>query len=133
MGSKQDAIRVIVGVFSGRPNPELSLPGDVAEELANLVKETLGKEPIHPPPPPKLGYYYGFVLQSPKESAERLGIPAEFRVYHGVLTEREGRKQKHWRDVAQIERFLIDLAYEQGYGDLLEHVGVGKLEWLQRR
>jgi hypothetical protein len=133
MQPKQDAITATVGVFSGRPNPELSLAGEVVQEFADLVKATLGKEPIHPPPPARLGYYYGFVLHSPKELAERLGLPREFKVYHGVLTEREGRVQNHWRDVAQIERFLIDLAHEQGYGDLLEHFGVGELEWLQRR
>jgi hypothetical protein len=133
MESKQDAITVIIGVFSGRPNPELSLTGKVVKELANLVETTLGKEPIHPPPPTGLGYYYGFVLQSPKELAERFGFPVEFRVYHGVLTERAGREQKHWRDVAKVEQFLIDLAYEEGYGDVLEHVGVDKLEWLTRR
>ncbi len=48
-------------------------------------------------------------------------------MYHGVLTEGEGRQQKHWRDVAKVERLLIDQAYKQGHGDLLEKVGVNKL------
>jgi hypothetical protein len=132
MEPKHDAVTAIVGVFSGRRNPELPLTGEAVEKLADLIMAVRGKEPIHPPPPPKPGYYYGFVLRVPEELAERLGLPTDLRVYHGVLTEGEGRDQKHWRDVAGVERFPVDLAYKQGYGDLLEHVGVGKLEWLTR-
>lgn len=128
MEPKKDAIIATIGIFSGRPNPELMLSGKVAEKLANLVKTTLGKESIHPPPPPRLGYYYGFLVQTSKELAKRLELPVEFNVYHGVITERYGQEQKHWRDVANVERFLIDQAYEQGHGDLLEKVGADKSE-----
>ena len=67
-------------------------------------------------------------MQSPIELAKRFELPAEFNVYHGVLTEREGRKQKHWRDLAKVEQFLIDQTYKQGHGDLLKKVGVDKSE-----
>jgi hypothetical protein len=126
MEAKTAAITVIIGVFSGRPNPELMFTGEVAEEFANLVKATIGKEPIHPPPPPRLGYYYGFRVRIPSELVKRLELPAEFNVYQGVLTEGQGREQRHWRDVAKVERFLIDQAYKQGHGALLEKVGVEK-------
>lgn len=131
MESKKDAITARIGVFSGRPNPELSLTGEVLEELASLVKRTIGREPIHPPPPPRLGYYYGFLIQTPNELAKRLELPAEFSVYHGVIAEGKGREKRHWRDVAKVERFLIYQAYEQGLGEFLEKVGVEKPEYPQ--
>ena len=126
MEPKKDAITVTMGIFSGRPNPQLSLTGAPAEEFAGLVKATIGKEPIHPPPPPKLGFYYGFVVETPRELAARLALPAALGIYHGVLTEGKGREQKHWRDTANVERFLTEHAYKQGLGELLEKVGVGK-------
>ena len=126
MKSGKDEITAKIGVFSGRPNPELSLRGEVAEKLASMLKATLGKESIHPPPSPRLGYYYGFLVQISKEMARQLEIPMEFNVYHGVITEVKPKEQNHWRDVERIEKFLVDLAYEQGYGKLLEEFGVEK-------
>lgn len=126
----KEAISVKIGVFSGRPNPELSLRGEVAAKVVSMLKTTLGRESIHPPPSPRLGYYYGFLVQISKEMAKQLEIPMEFNVYHGVITEVRARakpeEQKHWRDVKQIEKFLLDLAYEQGFGKLLEEFGVEK-------
>jgi hypothetical protein len=121
MESQKEAITAQIGLFSGRPNPVLSLAGEAVEQFVKLVQATIGKEPIHPPPPPRLGYYYGFLVV-----ASRSGLPAELNVYYGVVTEGEGRDQKHWRDVAGVERFLIVQAYQQGYGELLEKVGVEK-------
>lgn len=128
MELRKDAITVTIGIFSGRPNPELFLTGGVVGELAPLVKTTIGKERIHPPPSPRLGHYYGFLLHVPEELARRFELPVEFSVYSGVLTARAGREQTHWRDAAKVERFLFDQAYKQGFGDLLERVGAGKLE-----
>lgn len=128
MESKKDVITGIIGLFSGHPNPELLLAGEAVEEFAGLIKTTIGKEPIHPPPPARLGYYYGFLVHVPKELAKRFELPADFNVYHGVITEQKDREQKHWRDVAKAEQFLINQAHKQGYGDLLEKVGVTKSE-----
>jgi len=126
MEPKQDAITVTIGIFSGRPNPELKLSGELAEKFASLIKATIGREPIHAPPPPKLGFYYGFTVQAARELASRLACPAELYIYHGVVSEGKGREQKHWRDVANSERFLIEQAFREGHGALLEKVGVGK-------
>ena len=128
MESKKDEIIGIIGLFSGRPNPELSLKGEAAAQFADLIKSTIGKEPIHPPPPARLGYYYGFLVHVPKELAERFKLLMDYSIYHGVVTERKGREQKHWRDVANVEQFLITQAYDQDYGDLLEKVKVTKPE-----
>jgi hypothetical protein len=124
MEPKKDAITATIGVFSGRPNPELLLTGALAEEFAGLVNATIGKEPIHPPPAPRLGFYYGFVVQISGELARRLGLAELLNVYHGVVTEGKGREQRHWRDVANVERFLIEESYRQGRGELLQRVGI---------
>lgn len=128
MESNKEIITGAIGLFSGRPNPELSLMGEAVEELANLVKSCIGKEKIHPPPAAKLGYYYGFRLHVPKDLAKRLNLPEDFNVYQGVITERRNQEQNYWRDMANVERFLIDQAFEQGYGDMLQKVGITKFE-----
>lgn len=128
MESTKEAITGIIGLFSGQPNPELTLTGEVVKEFADLVKAAVGKEPTHPPPAPRLGCYYGFLVQVPNGLVKRLELAAEFSVYYGVITERKAREEKHWRDTAKVERFLINQAYKQGYGELLKKVGVKKSE-----
>jgi hypothetical protein len=123
MRKEKDAITVTIGIYSGRPNPELSLTGEAGEELAKLLKTAVGQEPIHPPPAARLGHYYGFRVQLAEDLASRFDLPTEFSIYHGVVTEQRGRAQSHWRDVAKVEEFLIGKAYEEGHGDLLKKAG----------
>ena len=126
MEGNKDAILVKIGLFSGMPNPEMNLTDEVASQFADLVKLTVGKEPIHPPPPPKLGEFYGFLVQVPDHKAKELGLPVQATVFSGVLTDMTQKKQAYWRDKAGIEQFLTRLAYEQGFGDLLRKVHVAE-------
>ena len=128
MESNETTITVTIGLFSGHPNPKLSLNAEAVEKLAELVKTTRGKKTSPAPPSPRLGHYYGFFLQAPQALAKRLELPSEFAVYNGVITEGKGREKKHWRDVARIEQFLLEQAREQGYKELLEMVGGEELE-----
>ncbi len=125
MDENKDAMFVKIGLFSGRPNPEMKLTDEMASQFADLVKLTVGKEPIHPPPPPKLGEFYGFLVQVPDQKAKELRLPVQATVFSGVFTDMTQKKQTYWRDKG-IERFLIRLAYEQGFGDLLQKVNVEK-------
>jgi hypothetical protein len=122
----QDAIAVRIGLFSGRPNPEMTLSGDDAARFAELVQSTVGGEPIHPPPAPRLGQFYGFLVLAPAPLARTLGLPPQMSIFAGVLTEMRDRSQVHWRDVGGVERFLVRLAYEQGFGDELRRAGVAE-------
>jgi hypothetical protein len=124
MEMHQDAITAAVGIFSGRPNPMLSFTGTSADELAGLVKATIGKEEVNAAPPPRLGYYHGFAVRMPTQTAKRLGIPEQFTVFQGVLSEAKDRTPRHWRDTGGVERFLLDQAFQQGHGELLKRVGV---------
>jgi hypothetical protein len=126
MEPKNDEITARIGIFSGRPNPQLSFAGKVVEEFAKLVKLSIGKETIHPPPPPRLGFYYGFRIRIPTALAERLALSRELNIYSGVITEKKGREEKHWRDTSKVEDFLIRKAYEQDFGEWLQKVGVQK-------
>lgn len=126
MEENKDAMVIKIGLFSGRPNPEMKLTDEMASQFADLVKLTVGKEPIHPPPPPKLGEFYGFLVQVPDQKAKELGLPVQATVFSGVLTDMTQKKKAYWRDKAGIERFLTRLAYEQGFGDLLRKVHVAE-------
>ena len=122
MASYPNVITAAVGIFSGRPNPEITLSGAEATTLAQRVREACGKEANHPPPQAKLGFYYGFQVSAPKHLASELGIPESFHVFAGVITQQSGREQHHWRDVSGAEEFLLTTAYARGHGELLERV-----------
>lgn len=117
-------ITASIGIFSGRENPKLLLEGELSEQFAERIKSTVGKEAIHAPPPPRLGFYYGFQIHVPAEQAKRLELSKEYNVYHGVITVIESSKQDNWRDTGNIEQFLLEQAMKQGHGDLLEKVGM---------
>lgn len=78
-------IRIIVDVFSGRPNPVLELEGDEANQAlsslkpaARLTSAETGESRILP-----LGYR-GLIVEQIDETAE--GLPRRFRVYRGSLS-----------------------------------------------
>lgn len=119
-----NVITVVVGIFSGRPNPELQLSGSESDELAALLKASIGREPIHAPPAPKLGQFYGFTIHVPPLLANQLDIPSVVSVHQGVVRTGREKDVQHWRDVGHVQNFLIERAYRQGHGDLLEKVGV---------
>ena len=123
-----EAVVVTIGLFSGRPNPRMTLSDEQASELAGLVRSTLGAEPSHPPGPPKLGAFHGFRIEVPDSLAAELGLPLRATVREGVVTDMTDRKPVHWHDGAGVERFLTRLAYEEGFGDLLERVDVPRPE-----
>jgi len=124
MATEKDGISVVVGLFSGRPNPEVTLTGKTADDLIDHAKKGIGKEPANPPPAPRLGEFYGFYIKVPAERAKASDLPTQFSVYKGVVTEQVGRENKYWRDVGNIEQFLVQRAYDQGHGDLLKLVGL---------
>ena len=119
-------ITASIGIFSGRENPRLLLDEKLSEQFAERIKSTVGKETIHAPPPPRLGFFYGFHVHVPAEQAKRLELSQEYNVYHGVITVIGSSKQDNWRDTADVEQFLLEQAMKQGHGDLLEKVGVAQ-------
>jgi hypothetical protein len=121
---KTDAITVTLGIFSGRPNPSLELLGNDAEQLAKLATAGFDGKTSGPPPPLKLGLFHGFTVITPASLQARFRLPAEFRVYSGVLTVKRNRELVHWQDVANLESFLLGHAQRAGHGELLARVGV---------
>ena len=127
MEGNDDAILVKVGLFSGMPNPEMKLTEESASRYAELVRSALSSEPANPPPLPKLGEFFGFLVLA-GERSKQLEIPREASIFKGVLTDMTQSELQHWPDVAGVERFLIRLAYEEGFGELLQKVDVPKPE-----
>lgn len=124
MTNEDKVIKAQVGVFSGRENPEITLGGDAQRRLAEMVQAVLGKEPIHPPGPPKLGTFYGFLVRVPPELADELSLPQVLEVRSGAVSVPARKETKHWRDIAGLEDFLIRLAFEQGHGEILGVLGI---------
>lgn len=108
-------------IFSGREDPEWALDADQAKHLAGRLQEAIGAEAIHPPPPGGLGYR-GFLLHG----LGNVGAAADVaRVYRGVVSEGgEGAEQRHWRDNAGLEPWLLAQARERGHAQLLDSAGM---------
>jgi hypothetical protein len=122
-GEATKTVVVEIGVFSGRKNPAFELDAEAAKDLASRCRDVIGRHAIHPPPPPKLGEFYGFSVTVPKTLQKDLGLPQNIRVVHGVLTTVEDRKETHWKDEANIEGRLANLARRQDRGEFLDLVG----------
>ena len=124
MANEDKIIKVQIGVFSGRENPEITLGDNAQKRFAEMVRAVQEKESIHPPGPPKLGTFYGFLVRVPPELAEELSLPQSLEIRSGVVSVPAREKTKHWRDIAGLENFLIGLAFEQGHGEILGTLGV---------
>lgn len=129
MANEEKVIKVRVGVYSGRENPEITLVDDSKSRFTEMVQNVLGKEPARPPGPPKLGSFYGFLVSVPPELTAELSLPQSLEVREGVVSVlARGAKTKHWRDTAGLEDFLLALAFEQGCGESLGRLGIKPVE-----
>lgn len=122
--AQTEGITVQIGVYSGRPNPEMSLTGEDAETVAGMLRRAIGAQATHSQPSPQLGRYYGFLIRTPPADARRLGVPEEVSIYEGVIMEPATGARSGWRDTAGLERFLLGQALRHDYRNLLEEAGV---------
>jgi hypothetical protein len=126
MANNKEAVTVKIGVYSGLPNPEMILTDEQASQLADLINSTIGKELIHPPAQPKLGEFYGFLIELPEKITRQLQLPGQMTLFAGAVMVVKKEETSYWRDVAGIERFLLRLAYRNGYGDVLKRLNVNE-------
>ena len=124
MAIPTEGILVMIGLYSGRPNPEMLLPTEDISKFASLITEVVGKEALDPAAPAKLGEFQGFIVLVAKDVAEQERLPKAFSVFRGVLTEEARQPKRSWRDVSGVENYLIDLAFKLGHGELLEKFGL---------
>jgi hypothetical protein len=78
------AIRITVDVFSGRPNPVVTLDGREAQDVLERLgpERRLARRDAVPPPDSVLGYR-GLIVEQVGDRADKL--PARFRVVDGKL------------------------------------------------
>lgn len=126
MSNGNDEIQVKIGIYSGLPNPEMKLTGNLATQLTDKIKSALGKEREHPPSQPRLGEFYGFVVEFPGNIQRQLDILGPLVLFAGVVSVVGKKETNHWRDVSGIETFLVQQAYKSGFGDLLKRLNVNE-------
>ena len=107
-------MRIILDVFSGRPNPSWELSDEEATVIAALLKDLPSAAP--PPSESRLGFR-GFAIDIPHGEA---GARTHVRVGSGIVAvEGEGGQERYFQDTRGVERHLSDLAEQHGYGELL--------------
>ena len=120
MNTQERTVNVRLLVFSGRPDPEWTLPAEMMDALAGRLKQAVGAQEAPAPAAPALGYR-GFLVRTGGAVA---GLPEEFTVYRNVVTVPQGReKAQHWVDTSGIEDLLLREARRE-HGTLLDQLGV---------
>lgn len=113
MKNNESGIEVVLDIFSGRPNPKWTL----SEKQINELREKLvNLPPSQPVIPVGLGYRGVVVTNLPKNRE----IPNQIRVYNSILAVIEMGKTTYYKDVNNIEEWLLNQAREMGYGDVIE-------------
>ena len=120
MALQEGSVSARLLIFSGRPDPEWVLDEAAIAELAARVARSVGGERSQTPPRGGLGYRGVLV----RNRAGVPGLPVEFLVYRGVLSEQAGLQPRAWRDMAGIEALLLGEARKQGFGEVLNAVGM---------
>lgn len=114
-------VRIVVDVFSGRPNPTFAVDGAAA--LGHL-REAFKRLPAEVPESSQvtsfnhLGYR-GIVVENPRGVA---GIPRYAQVLNGVVLVQDGADNapRYFRDTESLEKRLLALADERGLiGELI--------------
>ena len=103
------SMRVVLDVFSGRPNPSWSLTSEQQRELTERLEDL---DPCaEQPEPPGLGYR-GFELSAP---AAADGGQVRLRVFERTVVRVEGDRTTCYHDDKGIEEWLIEQAHELGH------------------
>ena len=102
-------LTVEVLIFSGRPNPTWQLQDTKAlERLKAKWKELPEAFQEEPPGWTRLGFA-GFRIHG----GESLGLPAQIRIYEGVVKAGHGKTAQHRKDATGLEQGLINEASKQ--------------------
>jgi hypothetical protein len=116
-----DIVNVELSIFSGNPDPVLSLDQDAETNLVQLLTTAIGQQQTNFAEPPGLGYR-GFVITSTSGQA---GLPSVCNVYAKTISvPTETGETQDWTDTGGAEQFLIDQARALGFGDILDQAGV---------
>lgn len=125
MAEHEGKIKVQVGVFSGRRNPEFVMGPSAEAQFGEMMRAVIGVEPANSPGSPKLGEFYGFLVTVPAEMVRELDLPEFSEIWRGVVTLATPHANNgHWRDTAGVEAFLIEQALEAGHGEIMREYGI---------
>jgi hypothetical protein len=106
-------MQVTLDVFSGQPNPSWELTAEEAQELSRRLTRSTRTDQA--PTAQGLGYR-GFLIANPERKS---GVPAEVRVFAGIVTSQEGEEITNFLDLDGVEHWLVDQARKRGFGDLV--------------
>ncbi|HEX7737684.1 MAG TPA: hypothetical protein VF458_22735 [Ktedonobacteraceae bacterium] len=110
-------MKVILHIFSGRPDPSWEL---TEEEDAELARRLMDLPPTHHMLPEGGLGYSGFTLDNLDKLA---GLPAEVQVFQGIIGVWENGYPTYYQDLCHLEAWLIERGRKlRYYGDLLNHL-----------
>jgi hypothetical protein len=109
-------VEVTLDIFSGRPNPSWTLRPEDEKELARRLAGLLPASEL--PGSDDLGYR-GFVVSN---RAGEGGLPAEVRVFKGLVATKGEAGVSAFHDTHGLEQWLVEQARQHGLEGLLATV-----------
>jgi hypothetical protein len=120
LNQSSNSIVVRLLIFSGRPDPEWTISTEEWTALLTQARRNSDRARVQAAPTGGLGYR-GFEVYSPTARAD---LPRVVAINRGVVTERSETQALSWQDVSSLEQQLLDQARQQGYGNLLDSLGL---------
>jgi hypothetical protein len=107
-------MKVILNVFSGRPDPCWDLTAEEASALARYLSDLL---PARRTLPEGNLEHRGLTVANPDRLAS---LPVQIQVFQGIIGVWENGYPTYYHDLHHVEDWLIELARQRGYESLLD-------------
>lgn len=118
MNKDRKGMKVILQIFSGRPDPEWELDENLAEIiLQRLHTSRKSGKPEEVPNMAILGYR-GFRVVT---DGSNKSIPGQFTVFKGSIVTTERTELRAIADTEALEQMLLEDARKHGFGELLDN------------
>lgn len=118
-------IKVYLGVYSGLNNPSFELDEEKTTKISSKILSIMSNKSDRTIAKPKLGEYYGVLLEIPDAISKNTSIPKRIQIFKGVATTKT-RQAISFNDTEDIENYILKIAYELGHQSILEKVNAPK-------
>jgi hypothetical protein len=110
---------VIADVFSGRPNPQWTIDGELLVQFQSMLDQLPHAHGSMPPQPPGLGYR-GLLVQFPADQDIGTG---ELRLFGGYVLRSHDASVDTWIDAGRtLERWLIGTGLRSPHAAVLRDI-----------
>lgn len=110
--AKTGRIRIILDIFSGRPNPEWEL----SEGDTKILKEKLIDLPVAKSQNYNILGYRGIIIHNPDRVMD---LPENLRIFNGTIIRRVDKESVYHEDKNNIEEWILSQEKAQEFKEVI--------------